>query len=429
MTLPLVIPLFDKPEFLFQGNSFVNQYITNISLSNVTDAGILLEHSTDWLYEQKNHENNYKAYRSELTTFLHWCFDVASLSPIEMTRKDMAKYINYCQNPPSELIGYFNVAQFKGKAEKDRIPNSAWKPFVGKKVDGEPIPYELSDNALKTKLGILSSFYTYLITEEYCEKNVAQIWMNHSRFSKHKNFKLDNSEPVLPIFTDLQWSYVMSTVTSLANENPIVFKRHKFLVQLLYSCYLRISDVSARSGYSPVMGQFIQNRQTGVWLFHIPQSKGGKKRTVTVSNSLLEAFKEYRKHLELTDLPSSNETTPLFIRHKAAGRGRQTGIINANLGIRQVREDIQNIIDLAAQAAQEAGFEQDAIQMKQLSAHNIRHTGISHDINLNNRPLAHVQADAGHESIDTTSQYIHTSDVERAQSAANKSLNHLEGID
>jgi integrase len=63
-----------------------------------------------------------------------------------------------------------------------------------------------------------------------------------------------------------------------------------------------------------------------------------------------------------------------------------------------------------------------------MSAHNIRHTGITHDINLNRRPLSHVQADAGHESIDTTSQYLHTNQTERHQSAFEKPLNHLAGI-
>ncbi|RLV58178.1 site-specific integrase [Parashewanella curva] len=296
--LPPVIPIFDKPEYILEGNPVVNQYITNVSLSSVEDASLLLEHAADWLCEEKHCENNYKAYRSEITTFFHWCFDIAKLSPIQMTRKDMAKYINYCQNPPEALIGYFNVAQFTGKDEL-RQPNPNWRPFIGKKANGSPIPYTLSDNALKTKIAILSAFYNYLITEEYCERNVAQIWLNHSRFGKNKSYKMESSDEKLPIFTELQWSYVISTVQKLANENPNIYQRHQFLIQLLYSCYLRISEVSARAGYSPVMGQFRQNQQTGIWLFYIPKSKGGKKRSVTVSKSLLNALKSYRKFLKL----------------------------------------------------------------------------------------------------------------------------------
>ena len=176
------------------------------------------------------------------------------------------------------------------------------------------------------------------------------------------------------------------------------------------------------------MGQFRQNHQTGIWSFHIPLSKGGKKRSVAISKALLDALVTYRQYLGLTDYPHPNESHPLFVRHRAAGRGRDVGLLNANLGIRQIRDEIQNIINLAADNAQTDGFIHDAQQMRKLTAHNIRHTGITHDININRRPLSHVQADAGHESIDTTSQYLHTTQTERHESAFNKPLDHLHGI-
>ncbi|QYJ80462.1 tyrosine-type recombinase/integrase [Shewanella acanthi] len=431
MKNPPALPLFDSIEFIQQGNSVVNQYITALSLGDIPDAGLVLEHASDWLFEQKHSENNYKAYRSEVTTFLHWCFDEACISPTQVLRKDMSRYVDYCLNPPQALIGYFNVPQFKlDKLRGERVPNELWRPFVGKKKLGQIQPYTLSDNALKTKIAILSSFYSYLMSEEFCERNPAQIWLNHSRFSVNKQFvrQSDDDENTLA-FTQLQWSYVMSTVTKLAQDTPEVHERSLFLISLIYSCYLRISDVSARVGYSPVMGQFRQNLQSGIWSFHIPQSKGGKKRSVAISKALLAGLVNYRQFLGLSDLPSQNDGHPLFVRHRAAGRGREVGVINANLGIRQIRDDIQFIIDTAADNAQADGFDFDAQQMRKLTAHNIRHTGITHDININGRPLSHVQADAGHESIDTTSKYLHTTQVERHESAFNKPLDHLHVLD
>lgn len=431
MQLPPVIPLFDSIEFIQQGNSVVNQYITQVSLTKVSDAGLVIEHASDWLFEQKHNENNYKAYRSELTTFLHWCFDIVAMSPIHITRKDIGRYVDYCLAPPTECIGYFNVPQFKLDTMSDvRLPNPQWRPFVGKKQLGEVLPYRLSDNALKTKMAILSSFYGYLMAEEYCERNPAQLWLNHSRFGASRQYQrqaLDEQNSLA--FTELQWSYVMTTVTQLAEQQPELHQRSLFLISLIYCCYLRVSDVSARAGYSPVMAQFTQNRQTGIWSFHIPQSKGGKKRSVSLSKALLQALVSYRQYLGLNYYPTANELHPLFIRHRAAGRGRDVGLLNANLGIRHIREEIQTIINLAADKAHSEGFEQDAQQMRKLTAHNIRHTGITHDININRRPLSHVQADAGHESIDTTSQYLHTSQIERHQSAFDKPLDHLQGIE
>lgn len=150
---------------------------------------------------------------------------------------------------------------------------------------------------------------------------------------------------------------------------------------------------------------------------------------MAISKGLLSGIVEYRRFLKLPDYPTPGEHHPLFIRHRAAGRGREVGNINANLGIRQVREEIDNIIEDAANKIESDGLIEDAHQMRKLTAHNIRHTGITHDININGRPLSHVQADAGHESIDTTSQYLHTSQIERHQSAQNKPLDHLQGIE
>ena len=184
MLLPPVIPFFDAPQYLDQGNSQVNQHIARISLSAVPDAGLVYEHAVDWLLESRFNENNFKTYRSELTTYLHWCFEVAQLSPAEVSRRTMARYVDYCLAPPSELIAYRNVAQFvMDKEWGERLPNPLWRPFLGKKIDGVEQPYRLSDKALKTKLAILSSFYGYLIAEEYTERNPAMMWMKHSRFA------------------------------------------------------------------------------------------------------------------------------------------------------------------------------------------------------------------------------------------------------
>lgn len=429
--LPPVLPLFDSIEWLEEGNPTINQHLTQLALNLIPDVLITYQLAVDWLLEQRFNENNYKTYRSELTTFLHWCFDVEKISIVDVSRKTMQRYVNYCQQPPKILITHRNVAQFVLVKEwSERIPNPLWRPFLGKLQDGELLPYRLSDKALKTKIAILSSFYNYLICEEFVEKNPAMMWMRHSQFaSKPTTANFDIEEENIKSFSELQWSYVISAAEKLANDAPDLHERTLFLISLMYSCYLRISEVAAKPGFSPVMGQFRRDSHTGVWGFLIPISKGGKRRTVAASNQLLNALKRYRQHLGLTDLPTINDATPLFMRHKPAGRGRDAGLRNANLGIRQLRDEVNLVIQFAADLAAADGFAQDANEIRQMTPHSIRHTGITHDINLNGRPLAHVQADAGHDSIDTTSQYLHTTKTERHESAAHKQINRLQGID
>ena len=76
----------------------------------------------------------------------------------EINRRMMNRYVEYCLNPPAELIAYRNVAQFVTSKEwGDRAPNPLWRPFLGKKDNGAILPYALSDKALKTKMAILSA--------------------------------------------------------------------------------------------------------------------------------------------------------------------------------------------------------------------------------------------------------------------------------
>lgn len=96
---------------------------------------------------------------------------------------------------------------------------------------------------------------------------------SQSFFVKEK-YQLKTEEGSMLSFSELQWSYVISTVEQLARDDPEFHQRSLFLIKLVYFCYLRISEVSARVGYTPVMDQFRQDSQTGIWSFYIPQSKG-----------------------------------------------------------------------------------------------------------------------------------------------------------
>ncbi len=427
LNLPPAMPLFDAIDHLEDGNPTVNQYLARVTLNSVGDAALLYELAVEWLLEQRYSDNNFKTYRSELTTFLYWVFAVERMPVVDMTRRILARYIDYCSQPPAELIAYRNVAQFvMSKELGERVPNPLWRPFLGKKRDGIEQPYRITDKALKTKLAILSSFFNYLINEEYTERNPAMALMKNGRFKAgSQGVVMHEDDEEIRSFTELQWSYVVATARQLAECEPEQHERTLFLVSLMYACYLRISEVAARPGFSPIMGQFRRDPKTAVWGFHIPRSKGGKKRTVAVSKQLLQALQRYRRFLGLGPLPAPNEDVPLFVRHRVAGRGRDAGLLNANLGIRQLRDEIGRVFELAASQMETDGLVHDALEMRQMTPHSIRHTGISHDINLNRRPLSHVQADAGHDSIDTTSQYLHTTRVERHESAANKPLDHL----
>ncbi|SDJ70025.1 Site-specific recombinase XerD [Ferrimonas sediminum] len=419
------MPLFDTLKHFDHPNEYINKYIALQIESGVSDAGLTYELAYDWLLEQKAVENNFKSHRSELTTFFHWLWQVEQCSILQVDRRSLARYLEFCQQPPTGLIGFCNVPQFQLK-DGERRPNPKWRPFLGKKDLGQELAYQLSHSAIRTKLALLSAFFSYLIDVDFGDRNPAAILLRAGRYKNNQqHLTAREDDENLKAFSELQWSYVMACVDRLAEQQPDEHQRSRFLISLMYSCYLRISEVAARPGFSPVMGQFRRDKKTGVWGFFVPLSKSGKSGTVAVSDALLAALKQYRGHLGLSELPAPDEQTPLFVRHKASAHGRDAGVRHANLGIRQIREVIDGIIASAANEAEADGLSQDAAEMRTMTTHSLRHTGISHDINIHQRPLSHVQADARHDSIDTTSRYLHTSRVERHQSAARKPMDGL----
>ena len=97
-------------------------------------------------------------------------------------------------------------------------------------------------------------------------------------------------------------------------------------------------------------------------------------------------------------------------------------MISEPLGVRRVRELVSEVYSLAAIIAEEHGDLSDAEIISSATVHWLRHTGISHDINHHKRSISAVRDDAGHESIETTNKYIHTSLEERHSSTKNKPL-------
>lgn len=388
-------------------------------INGFSDAAVLYEHSFDFLDQHYHHRNNYDSFRSELTIFLNWCFEVAKTSPENLTRKQTRRYLDFCQSPPIELVCYCNLPQFKTDSDGFRVFNDKWLPFRGKTQNGKPQTYMLSHSSLKTKVALLSTYYTYLIEEEFTDRNPILSLLKNNRLKGSDINVFDMDE--LKKFTGRQFDYVMKAAKQLAEQN-VESERELFMLSLLYSCYLRISEISSRPGFTPQMNQFRKSDESDVWMFCVPRSKGGKSRVISVSDSLLDALKRYRKSLGLSPLPSADDDSPLFPRHRKATRGKAKGVIDGNLGSRQVRKVLMDVYDLAALNATEDGFTGDAANINKQCIHSLRHTGASDDINVNERPINHVKEDLGHNSLTTTSHYVHADIEERQLSAKNKSI-------
>jgi len=369
----------------------------------------------NFLKEYDDNQATFNSYRREVERLLQWSWLTQNKSIFKLKRDDIEAYVSFCKNPPESWIGIAKVPRFIDENE-ERKPNSAWRPFVvtvskvAAKNGTTPNvkQYSLSEKAIREIFAILGSFYKFLIQENYAEINpVTQIRQ------KSKYFRKQQTKTIIRCLTELQWDTVIDTAKQLADANPKKHERTLFIMSILYSMYLRVSELVASKRWLPKMNDFRRDHDGNWWFTTV--GKGNKERQIAVSDSMLDALKRWRKYLNLTPLPSIDDLTPLIPNTRGEGAISSTN---------QIRNIVQYCFDEAIKKLREDGFIEEANGMQSATVHWLRHTGISDDIKR--RPREHVRDDAGHSSSITTDKYIDVDLRERHSSAKKKLINRDE---
>ncbi|MBI4357651.1 MAG: tyrosine-type recombinase/integrase [Gammaproteobacteria bacterium] len=397
------LPLFDTLENIGGADPQPLEWMGN----NLQDY----KKSVAFLNSYNGSPATFNAYRREVERLLHWSWRIAKKSVKELRRTDIESYLTFCQGPPTEWIGTQKVPRFIDK-DGERLPNPAWHPFVatlsksahrkGKKPNVKN--YALSSTAVQDIFSILSSFYNFLIQENYTEVNP----ILHVR-QKSKFIRRQQGSAKIRRLSELQWQYVIETANSMANLTPHLHERTLFMMSALYSLYLRISELAANPRWIPTMNHF-QRDSDGAWWF-TTVGKGNKERQIAVSDAMQNALKRWRKYLNLSPLPSPSDHLPLFPKQKGKGPITNTTYI---------RKIVQQCFDNAIEKLKQDGFVEEAESLVEATVHWLRHTGISDDVK--HRPREHVRDDAGHSSSAITDKYIDIELRERHASAKNKPI-------
>jgi len=405
-------PVFDNLDELenpFQRKQFSTAHV--LPDRSVAGADTDYEYAWKFIYSYNGSSATFNAYRREIERLLQWSWRIARLSILELRREHLEDYIRFCQKPPAAWIGLKNVARFVTR-NGERVANPEWRPFVAgvSKVEHragvapDKKQFVLSATAVQAIFSVLSSFFNFLIQEELTAANPILLIRQKSKFLKKQQHK----SPVRRI-SNLQWDFVLETAGRLAAAEPEIHERTLFVMNCLFAMYLRISELVADERSTPTMGDFRRDMD-GHWWFHVI-GKGNKSRIVTVSDDMLEALKRYRRHLDLTALPTPDDRTPLV--QKNLGQGAITST-------RQIRAIVQQCFDRSYERMREEGLEEDAAELRTATVHWLRHTGISEDVKI--RPREHVRDDAGHSSMQTTDRYIESDLRERHASGRGKRL-------
>ncbi len=353
----------------------------------------------------------FNAYRREVERLLQWSWHIAFKTIDTLKPDDIEAFIRFCQRPPKAWIGLKKAPRFIN-ADGVRIPNPEWRPFVATvsksafKKGHQPNKkdYESSNAATKDRLAIISSFYQYLLLEEYTFSNPVALIRQKSKFVQKRQ-----GHTQVRRLSQLQWHALIETAEAMAAKNPGAHERTLFMISALYSLYLRISELAASERWVPTMNDFHKD-QDGLWWF-TTVGKGNKERQIAVSDAMLAALKRWRKSLGLSVLPSPADDSPLFPVHRGMGPLSNTT---------HIRAIVQTCFDHAIQRLAQDGKSEEAESLMEATVHWLRHTGISDDVKI--RPREHVRDDAGHSSSAITDKYIDIELKERHKSAKRKRI-------
>lgn len=401
-------PILDNLQYLPDAFKFSPQQVGS-HLNNNQQMDYF--YAVRYLLSYKGSTATFNSYRREVERLLQWLWQVKGYDLTDVRREHIEEFMEFCISPPLHWIGDKNVARFKNK-QGQRTGNSDWRPFVSStdKASGlrkDAKIYAPSQKAIQASFAILSSFFNYLIQEEFISANPVALVRQKSRFIQ----KTQHLAPVRRI-SNYQWDEVIRVAEALARKDPAQHERTLFILNCLLGMYLRISELVADERATPVMGDFRVDQDRN-WWFHVI-GKGNKSRIITVSNAMLDALKRYRVHLGLSALPHIGEQTSLI--PKSHGHGPVTST-------RQIRNLVQTCFDQAFENLVSQGQESEAMELKVATVHWLRHTGISEDVKI--RPREHVKEDAGHSSMATTDKYIDSELRERHASAIHKKINRL----
>jgi integrase len=353
-----------------------------------------------FLHEYKESISTQKNYAKELEKLIQWSWRIKSKSIFKMSRVDILAYIDFLKSPPATWVGTTARPKFILVDGAKEI-NPRWRPFVSK----DKWAFVLSTSALSASLSILQSFYNWLIEDQHTDVNPISLIRQ-----KKALLVTDKSEVGIRRITNFQWDYTVRAAKKLAEKNPRVHERSLFVISIMYSMYVRISDLAPYKESIPRMTDFFRD-DSGWWF--LARGKGNKKRRIGVSDETLDLLKRYRRSLGLPPLPTPADKDYLFPALRSDGKPYLATT-------RQFQRMLKPIFDKAYSDMIEDGLEDDASELLSASAHWMRHTGISEDVK--HRPREHVRDDAGHSSTQTTDKYISADFKERNSTSKYKKI-------
>lgn len=340
-----------------------------------------------WLARFADTPATFASYRKEVERLLLWAVIELGKPLSSLTHEDLLVYQRFLGNPQPADRWVMKTGRKWSRFEPD------WKPFAG----------PLSGTSQRQAIVILNTLFSWLVNAGYLAGNPLSLSRQRQRKAK----------PRITRYLDEElWQETKAAIDAMPRETDRDrehFYRVRWLFSLLYICGLRISEVTENT-----MGGFFSRRDNAGeerWWLEIT-GKGNKTRIVPATNELMVELTRYRRENGLSPCPLPGEATPLLL--PIGGKQRPLTRSAVHLIVKAVFERAAKRIERRGQ-----DYATRAELLRASSAHWLRHTAGSNMAGAE-MDLRHIRDNFGHESIATTSNYLHSADDQRHKETEEK---------
>lgn len=340
-----------------------------------------------WLARFADTKTTLDNYRKEVERLLLWAIIERRKPLSSLTHEDLLIYQRFIADPQPRQ----RWVLASGRKPSRNDPN--WRPFAG----------PLSATSQRQSMVILNALFSWLVNAGYLAGNPLSLSRQRARKAKPR---------ITRFLDDELWQEVKTSIGAMpreTNRQREHYFRVRWLYSLFYLCGLRISEVAENT-----MGDFYCRRdkegEERWWLEII--GKGEKTRLVPATNELMVELVRYRREYGLAPFPLPGETTPLLL--PIGGKSKPMTRSAVHLVVKTVFENTAKRLETRGE-----DFVGRANVLRQASAHWLRHTAGSR-MTDGDVDLRHVRDNLGHESLTTTSNYLHSEDDQRHRETERK---------
>ncbi|MDX2218271.1 MAG: tyrosine-type recombinase/integrase [Burkholderiales bacterium] len=339
-----------------------------------------VEAIASWLDRYAATRTTFESYRKEAERLLLWSTLQLGKPVSSLVHEDLLAYQRFLIDPQPAARW---VLSGKQKLRRD---HPGWRPFAG----------PLAATSQRQAMVILNAMFSWLVNAGYLAGNPLSLSRQRARKAKPQ---------ITRYLPPVVWKEVKDSVEAMPRESARHrehYVRNRWVLSLLFLGGLRISELANNT-----MGDFSMRRdREGIerWWLEVT-GKGDKARRVPSTDELVAELTRYRVAYELSRYPAADEPTPLVLPIGGALRHMTRAAIHDI--VKQIFEDAASRV-----TARSDGSEATVALLRKASAHWLRHTSGS-TMADGELDLRFVRDNLGHESLATTSDYLHSEDDER----------------